>query len=777
MLPSAPQFILWRPAPGAKPGKTDKLPVDHRSLRVADPHDPAIWTDYATARTRAVESGLGVGFVFTAADPYWFLDLDNCRTPAGWSPLAAEMCQTFAGVYVEVSHSETGLHLIGSGYPPPHACRSPDGMEFYSSGRFCALTGTHAQGSAQRDCTALLPALVTRYFPPTAASGSLAVLTAEWTDGPCAAWSGPEDDDELIGRMLASTTAAAAFGAKASPRALWTADVVALGKAFPDGQRDYDASAADAALARHLAFWTGRDCERIRRLMERSALAREKWAREDYLPRTILKACEGVTQVLGRQVAPGVPAPPEAPAAAAGPSAPASIGGLLLASDMAKHFEGCVYIEDRYAAAVPDGSVLAPPQFRTSGRYGGYKFMLDDAKTTRNAWEAFAESGTYRPPMAHTMCFRPELPARGLIDENSRTLFNSYVPVQVRRLEGDATPFLTHLAKLLPHETDRNILVAWLASAVQNIGSKFQWSPLIQGCEGNGKTVLADVMAYAIGEEYCHRPSAPDVANKFNAWIDRKLLIILEEIYTRERKELEESLKVYITNRRIEMQSKGGNQVMIDNRANFLLLTNHKDAISAIGGSRRYCSLLTAQQEYADIVRDGMDGDYFPNLYAWLRADGFAIVAHYFQSYVIPAALDPAGACHRAPQTSSTAEAVEAAQSPVEQALLEAIASGERGFAGGWVSSHFLGLLLDARRLRAGCPPNAWDSVLQRLGYIKHPALPGGRVNNVVMPDGIKSRLWVRRDSIPALNCPTAADAARAYSTANGGFGTAAATA
>jgi hypothetical protein len=420
---------------------------------------------------------------------------------------------------------------------------------------------------------------------------------------------------------------------------------------------------------------------------------------------------------------------------------------------------------------VPDGSILQPQQFRASGRYGGFKFLLDEMKTTRNAWEAFAESGNYRPPMAHTMCFRPELPARSLVVENGKTLFNSYVPAQIRRIAGDATPFLTHLAKLLPHETDRGILIAWLASAVQNIGSKFQWSPLVQGCEGNGKTILADVMAYAIGEEYCHRPNAQDVANKFNAWLDRKLFIAVEEIYTRERKELEEALKLYITNRRIELQTKGGNQVMIDNRANFLLLTNHKDAISAIGGSRRYCSLLTAQQDYSDIVRDGMDGSYFPDLYAWLRAEGFAIVANYLQTYAIPAALDPAGACHRAPQTSSTAEAVEAAQSPVEQVILEAIASGERGFQGGWVSSHFLGLLLDARRLRMGCPPNSWDGILQRLGYVKHPALPGGRVNNVVMPDGVKSRLWVRRDSIPALNCPTAADAARAYSAANGGFG------
>ena len=84
-------------------------------------------------------------------------------------------------------------------------------------------------------------------------------------------------------------------GAVAPFPALWTADETVLGKFFPDTEgnqnRAYDASKADAALARHLAFWTGRDCERIRRLMERSALVRSKWLREDYIYRTVLGVC------------------------------------------------------------------------------------------------------------------------------------------------------------------------------------------------------------------------------------------------------------------------------------------------------------------------------------------------------------------------------------------------------------------------------------------------------------------------------------------------------
>src|SRR5574344_502509 len=55
-------------------------------------------------------------------------------------------------------------------------------------------------------------------------------------------------------------------------------------------ENTYDSSMADAGLAQHLAYWTGNNCDRIFTLMWRSGLVREKWQREDYLQRTILRA-------------------------------------------------------------------------------------------------------------------------------------------------------------------------------------------------------------------------------------------------------------------------------------------------------------------------------------------------------------------------------------------------------------------------------------------------------------------------------------------------------
>lgn len=75
-------------------------------------------------------------------------------------------------------------------------------------------------------------------------------------------------------------------------RALWTADADTLGKLYPSSTgQPYDASGADAAFASIAAFWTGGDCERIKRLMLQSALARDKWEqRPYYLDTTIINA-------------------------------------------------------------------------------------------------------------------------------------------------------------------------------------------------------------------------------------------------------------------------------------------------------------------------------------------------------------------------------------------------------------------------------------------------------------------------------------------------------
>jgi len=768
------QFIVYRlVASQSRPGKWDKLPCDFRTGRVVSAHDPAYWTDSMTAHAAAVNfgQGFGIGFVFTEADPFWALDIDACLVDGQWSTIANQLCQTLAGAAIEVSPSGTGLHIFGSGRPPVHGCKNLTlGLEFYHSGRFMTLTGSGAVGDASTDFSHLLPSIVGQYFPPDAGGG----LAQEWTTEARSEWRGPTSDEELIKRALRSQSTASAFGGRASFADLWTANIDALSRCYPDPVRAYDASSADAALAQHLAFWTGANCERIDRLMRQSALARDKWDRhsDPYLERTILGAVARQFEVLTDKAPEPVAGAPDSPAPSVTnePPRPTMVQGSTFANneDQLTLFAGCVYIRETHRVLVPGGVMLKPEQFKVT--YGGYTFTMDTAneKTSRDAWEAFTQNQAYRCPRADSPCFRPDMPPGAIIQRGGQTFVNTYWPVEVPRKVGDATPFLTHLAKILPDERDRYILLCYMAACVQHKGVKFQWAPLLQGVEGNGKTLFTRCVAEAVGRRYVHWPKASKLSKEFNAWMLGKLFYGVEDIYVPDQKrEIIEELKPMITGGDgLEIEGKGVDQISADVCGNFMFNSNHKDAVRKTQNDRRFCVLFSAQQQAEDLKRDGMDGEYFPKLYDWLRADGYAIVSDLLHTMPIPDDYNPATNCQRAPVTTSTAAAISASTGGVEQEVHEAIAQGLPGFCGGWISSIQLDRLLEKLGVARRVTHSKRKEMLEALGYAYHPALVEGRVNNLVLPDGGKPRLFIHKDS-QARHIQGAAEAAKAYEQAN----------
>lgn len=763
------QFVVYKTVPSAtRPGKTDKFPCNLQTgAYPVDAHNPDAWTDYEkAARTAAAwGTGYGVGFVFTEHDPFWFLDLDNCIVNGEWTPIALHMCQLFPNAAKEISQSGTGLHIFGSGNVPAHGCRNDAyGLEFYHTKRFAALTGIGAVGDCMADCSAVLPAIIAQFFPADEAG------VADWSEGPCEDWNGPTDDADLLRRAMQSKSTASAFSGRASFADLWLADERALATSYPDsGGRAYDASAADAALAQHLAFWTGNDCARIERLMRQSKLVRDKWEREDYLPRTILGATARQSEVLQDKRPEPLAEPTSAVLGGVVAHTPTQRAGdgFLDAGQQLDHFAGCVYISGQNRALTPGGILMKPDAFRV--RYGGFNFNLDatNTKTTRDAWEAWTQSQVYKCPEVDGICFRPNLPARDIVTINGQTFINTYIPVDIPRAAGDASPFLEHLAKVLPDERDRTILLSYMAACVQYQGTKFQWAPLLQGVEGNGKSLFSRCIEQAVGKRYTHWVKASKISATFNAWLVGKVFYAVEDIYVPDSKrEILEDLKPMITGGSIEIEAKGVDQVSLDICGNFMFNSNHRDAIRKTDNDRRFCLLYSAQQQAADLERDGMKGNYFIDLYAWLNADGYAIVNEFLFTYPIPAEFNPAGDCHRAPVTSTTHQAVEASMGSVEQEILEAVAQGAQGFAGDWISSIFLERLLEGMKLRQKISPYKRKQILEQLGYIYHPALKDGRTNNNVLPDQTKPRLFVKANSLVA-QIPTAAEAAKNYEQAN----------
>lgn len=777
------QFILYKLVP--RDDKLDKLPVDHRTLQVfvkddGWQEDQAAWTDATTALNLLAMCGdnYGLGFFFTKNDPFYFLDIDKCLQADGsWSPTAMALLGMLNGAAVEVSASGTGLHVFGTGQCPQHSCRNRDlGLELYTERRFVALTGINTVGSASFNNAINLPTLVNNYFPASTAI----INPIAWTTEPVGEWSGSKDDNKLLEKMLASKSDKAKMGYAACFADLWTRDIPVLSDMFaPDASDtgEYDESTADAALAQHLAFWTGNNCERMLTLMNKSALVRDKWVKhKDYLRNTIIKAVSMQTKFYNdgkkKKEPPRVSVNAQSVTAIRTTPAIMTDYQFLGVNQQIEHFKGCMYVQHLHKVLTPTGEILKSEQFNAT--YGGYVFQLEantSGKTTRKAWEAFTESQAIRYPIATTTCFRPLLEAGVLLHEGERTLVNTYIPITTPSNPGDAEPFLNHMLKVIPVENDRAILLAYMAACVQHKGDKFQWAPLIQGVEGNGKTLFSRCVEAAIGERYTHMPPADQIAEKFNAWLFDKLFIGVEDIYVPEhRNEVIEILKPMITARRLSKRDMGVGQHMQDVCANFIFNSNHKDAVRKTQNDRRFAIFYTAQQCKADLADSGMDGGYFPRLYSWLeKCGGYAIVTNYLENYIIPVELNPAlnagGYAINAPVTSSTDEAIEESLGPIEQEVLEAISEGRIGFRGGWVSSIALNKLLEETRYKISIKRRRM--LLQSLGYEWHPGLIKGQVNNIIPTDGGKPRLYLKNDHL-SRNLNTCAAIVEAYEQAQG---------
>lgn len=420
---------------------------------------------------------------------------------------------------------------------------------------------------------------------------------------------------------------------------------------------------------------------------------------------------------------------------------PPNIGG----NDLLWYFEGVVYVARRNEMFLPSGVMVKASSF--DGIYGGPNFWveMEGGKATKSAWSMFRENAHIDMLKVWDICFRPEMPPGQIVQLEGLPYLNVYVPIVTPRAAGDPSPFVDHLRKMLPYGTDCDLLLHWMASAVQNHGKKFFWWPVVQGAKGNGKSLLLEVMIKAIGERYSHMVRADAVlktGNQFNDWLVGKLFLGFGEIRSSEgKRDFVEIMKDTVTDRRVATEGKGLGQSTSDNRANGMMLTNWRDACPIDDDERRWGVFYTAQQKAEDIARDGMDGDYFPDLYKWLDAGGYAIVTHYLANFPLRAEMDPARGLHRAPATTSTAAAINESLGLVEQELQEAIETGAMGFRGGVATSTGLRGVLSA--LRKTITPKRFTAIMESIGYVRHPALESNkwRAHNA-LSDGSRPVLY-----------------------------------
>jgi len=420
-------------------------------------------------------------------------------------------------------------------------------------------------------------------------------------------------------------------------------------------------------------------------------------------------------------------------------------GEILTEQDCSHYFKNCFFIEKTGEILTPRGRFMNATQF--NGTYGGKVFIIDaQGKVSDEPWKAALRSTLWTVPKVDHIRFLPELKTFEIVeDQLGRRGVNTYIPIRLKSSPGDVTPFLQHMAHMLPVENDRHIFLSYLAHNVKFPGFKIPWAPLLQSAEGVGKGFIQAVIEGMLGEMYTYSPPAEELVKSgstFNGWQRGKLMIVVNEIKIDERRELIEIMKPWVSDKRIQIQAKGDNQEMEDNPANWVFFSNYKDAIPINQSGRRYSIFYSVIQSAGDLLLRGMNDDYFKALWHWLENGGQEHIVHWLLNYPI----ERGGIPMRAPQTSSYAEAVKVSRGPVEVAIANAVEDQLPGFRGGYVS--VLAVIARLRALGGRLPAVATvERILSSMGYYDI-----GRAPRAYGQESMheKAHLFAVTDALPA---------------------------
>src|SRR5690349_14312868 len=114
-LTARPQWVCYKLVHNpTNPAKPKKVPYNPTTGQAASVSDRATWATFDACYAAYQELRFdGVGYVFTADDPYTFIDYDDCVADDGTiRPDVQEALDGFQS-YSEYSQSGRGIHIIG----------------------------------------------------------------------------------------------------------------------------------------------------------------------------------------------------------------------------------------------------------------------------------------------------------------------------------------------------------------------------------------------------------------------------------------------------------------------------------------------------------------------------------------------------------------------------------------------------------------------------------------------------------------------------------------
>jgi hypothetical protein len=305
---------------------------------------------------------------------------------------------------------------------------------------------------------------------------------------------------------------------------------------------------------------------------------------------------------------------------------------------------------------------------------------------------------------------------------------------------------LNHIVLIFPNETESKIMTAWIAQNVKQPGVKIRWAPLIWGTEGDGKSFFVDLLSNIMGEKNVTSIDAKTIESQFSDWAHGSSIVAVEEIYIpgKNRHEILNALKPKITNNSVSIHPKGYKAYNAPNTANYIFLTNHKDAVPINEESRRFFVLKTVfADDHDHFMKFKTDHpEYYETLFRSISKYKGAL-RKFFLEYDIPKEFNKDG---HAPETEQRKFMIDIAKPESYHILIDAIENGnQRGISRNAVSSIHFSTLLKANKIN-DVSSRRLSSILNMAGFvsIKELGISDGRIRF----NGEYTRAYARKSAV-----------------------------
>ena len=319
-------------------------------------------------------------------------------------------------------------------------------------------------------------------------------------------------------------------------------------------------------------------------------------------------------------------------------------------------------------------------------------------------------------------------PAKGKVlkREDGLSEYNFWRPSGVMPEEGNVDIFIEHCQYILPDETECKVLLDYLAWIIQRPGEKVHWALLLQGVQGTGKSYFGNLMQMILGEKNVNFPSNEDLHDKYTGWQKNCQLVVIEELMARGRLELMNKLKTMITQPMCTIREMYRESYELPNRFNFLILTNHEDAIIIDKHDRRYCVLWSPAEP--------KPASYYKALWNWTKQNIGKVL-----QFLAERDISSFEAKAHAPMTQAKVELIKISQAPLKVWISECIESESWPFMGDIVhTNHLVECIPPYLR---GVTPNLLARTMKDCGC--------KQLDQVKLENGSRVRPWsVRRHEV-----------------------------